>query len=118
MPVRQWAGIFPIWLADSLRPRPETATSSPYMTGSWPNRPAELDPSSPRGPVLSARRLETVGCCPLRYFFRYVLDISPPEELSVDLTRWLDPVELGNLLHEVFYRFMSERYSGAPPAII
>ena len=70
--------------------------------------PAELDPSSPRGPVLSARRLETVGCCPLRYFFRYVLDISPPEELSVDLTRWLDPVELGNLLHEVFYRFMSE----------
>jgi ATP-dependent helicase/nuclease subunit B len=70
--------------------------------------PAELDPSSPRGPVLSARRLETVGCCPLRYFFRYVLDISPPQELSVDLTRWLDPVELGNLLHEVFYRFMTE----------
>jgi len=70
--------------------------------------PAELDPSSSRGSVLSARRLETVGCCPLRYFFRYVLEISQPEELAVDLTRWLDPVELGNLLHEVFYRFMSE----------
>lgn len=70
--------------------------------------PPELDPSSPRGPVLSARRLETVGCCPLRYFFKYVLAIEPPEELIVDLTRWLDPLEFGNLLHEVFYRFMSE----------
>ncbi|MGO9568975.1 MAG: PD-(D/E)XK nuclease family protein [Desulfomonilaceae bacterium] len=72
------------------------------------NPSTKLDPSSSDGPVLSARRLETVGCCPLRYLFRYVLDISLPEELTVDLTRWLDPVEFGNLLHEVFYRFMSE----------
>ena len=70
------------------------------------------------GPVLSARRLETVGCCPLRYFFRYVLDISPPEELMVDLTRWLDPVEFGNLLHEVFYRFMSELIAERRQAVI
>jgi hypothetical protein len=76
--------------------------------GQLTDPPPELDPSSPLGPVLSAQRLETVGCCPLRYFFKYVLGISPPEELAVDLTRWLDPVDYGNLLHEVFYRFMSE----------
>ncbi len=104
---RQWVEISPIWLADLLRPRPGKATTSPYSTVSLPSHP----PSwilLPRGPVLSARRLETVGCCPLRYFFRYVLDIAPPEELTVDLTRWLDPLEFGNLLHDVFYRFMSE----------
>jgi PD-(D/E)XK nuclease superfamily len=72
------------------------------------DRSKELDPCSSLGPVLSAQRLETVGCCPLKYFFKYVLGISPPEELAVDLTKWLDPVELGNLLHEAFYRFMSE----------
>ena len=88
-----------------------TARASDEFTiydGLLPNPPAKLDPCSVEGPVLSARRLESVGCCPLRYFFNYVLDISPPEELAVDLTRWLDSVNLGNLLHEVFYRFMSE----------
>ena len=76
--------------------------------GLLPSPSPNLDPFSPSGPVMSARRLETIGCCPLRYFFRYVLDISPPEELVVDPSRWLNPVDFGNLLHEVFYRFMSE----------
>lgn len=76
--------------------------------GRLPNPPADLSPFSPTGPVVSASRLETIGACPLRYFFKYVLKIEPPEEVSIDPERWLDPLQYGILMHEVFYRFMSD----------
>ncbi len=76
--------------------------------GLLPNPPEDLDPFSPTGPVMSSSRLETIGACPLRYFFKYVLKIEPPEEVSMDPGRWLDPLQLGNLIHEVFYEFMSD----------
>jgi len=69
--------------------------------------PPELDPTSPSGPVVSASRLETIGQCPLRYFFKYVLGIKAPGELEVDRRTWLAPGLFGDLLHEVFYEFMS-----------
>jgi ATP-dependent helicase/DNAse subunit B len=47
-----------------------------------------------------------MGHCPLRYFFKYVLGVRPPEELEVDRGTWLDPGLFGDLLHEVFYEFM------------
>ena len=56
--------------------------------------------------VFSASRLQTLGACPLRYFYRYVLAIEPPEELAMEPDRWLTPSDFGLLLHEVFYRFM------------
>jgi ATP-dependent helicase/nuclease subunit B len=74
--------------------------------GLLPSPPPELDPTSPSGPVVSASRLETIGDCPLRYFFKYVLKIRPPEELEVDRGTWLDSRLFGELLHEVFYKFM------------
>ncbi len=57
--------------------------------------------------VLSASRLETLGKNPLEYFFRYVLGIAPPEEFTLDPATWLDPLEQGKLLHDVFHGFMS-----------
>lgn len=76
--------------------------------GNVPEAGGDLDPCSAEGPVMSARRLETLGICPLRYFFRYALEIEPPEELEVDPTRWLDPLAFGGLLHKVFQRFLGE----------
>lgn len=76
--------------------------------GLLPDPPPELDPCSPEGPIMSASMLETVGRCPLSYFLKYVLDIQPPDDLAPDDRRWLDPLEFGNLLHEIFYRFMRE----------
>jgi ATP-dependent helicase/nuclease subunit B len=69
---------------------------------------AELDPTADQGPAVSASRLETLGQCPLRYFFRYVLEIEPPEELTIDPETWLDPLARGSLLHEVFESFLKE----------
>ncbi len=64
------------------------------------------DPTTPTGPALSASALQTVGQCPLQYFFRQVLRIEPPEDFEEDPARWLDPLDFGSLLHEVFHRFM------------
>jgi ATP-dependent helicase/nuclease subunit B len=76
--------------------------------GKIPDLPVELDPLSASGPLMSAAKLETIGQCPLRYFFTYVLRIEPARELTPDPRRWLDGAEFGELLHEVFYQFMSE----------
>ncbi len=83
-------------------------TSVTVYDGLVPDAGRDLDPAAPDGPVLSASRLQTLGACPLRYFFRYVLDIEPPEELELDASRWLDPLAFGSLLHEVFCQFIRE----------
>jgi ATP-dependent helicase/nuclease subunit B len=70
-----------------------------------PDPGKELDLTAASGPPVSASRLETLGDCPLRYFFRYVLEIKPPDELVIDPDVWLDPLARGSLLHEVFERF-------------
>ena len=76
--------------------------------GKLPNPPRELDPTNLLGPVMSANKLETIGKCPLSYFFRYVLNIQKPDDFTIDPSKWLDPLKFGNLLHEVFYHFFSE----------
>src|SRR5262249_28320423 len=75
----------------------------------WLKQPGrELDLTRDEGPAVSASRLETLGQCPLKYFFRYVLDLEPPEELTIDPSVWLDPLARGSLLHEVFERFLKD----------
>jgi RecB family exonuclease len=73
--------------------------------GYVPEAGEDLDAAKPGGPVLSASRLETLGRCPLEYFFAYVLRVKPPEEYLLDPSRWLEPLEKGSLLHAVFRRF-------------
>ena len=63
-------------------------------------RPA-LDPRISRE-VVSPSRLEALGTCALRYFYRYVLKIRPPDVPEFDPEVWLDPRNRGSLLHDVF----------------
>ncbi|HSR43160.1 MAG TPA: PD-(D/E)XK nuclease family protein, partial [Longimicrobiales bacterium] len=65
-------------------------------------RPERLDPRLNPELVLSAGRLEDLGTCPKRYFFRQVLGLRPPEDPEREPDRWLDPLERGRLLHRVF----------------
>ncbi|BAS26686.1 PD-(D/E)XK nuclease family protein [Limnochorda pilosa] len=78
---------------------------------------ADLDPRRTGQPV-SAGRLETLAGCPLRYFFRYVLEVAPPERPQLDPDRWLDPLSRGGLLHQIYRAFLEERIgsgrAGAP----
>jgi len=69
--------------------------------------PPTLDPFSDSGPVMSTARLEQMGRCPLSYFFRYVLRLMPPDSVEADPGRWLEAGPFGELIHEIFYRFMS-----------
>jgi ATP-dependent helicase/nuclease subunit B len=46
--------------------------------------------------------METLGTCPLRYFYRYVLRISPPDDPRFEPDVWLGPLHRGSLLHAVY----------------
>lgn len=76
--------------------------------GYVPEAGEDLDPTAPDGPVLSTRRLEMLGRCPLDYFFAYVLEIKPPDEFTYDPFSWLDVLERGELLHRVFRIFYQQ----------
>ena len=76
--------------------------------GLVPAAGVELDPSKPDAPRTTPSRLETFGACPRKFFFRYGLGIYPPVEHVVDHDQWLDALQLGSLLHEVFEGFLRE----------
>lgn len=68
--------------------------------------------------AFSASRLEALAKCPFAYFVRHVLDIAPVEDRKLDPTRWLDGLEYGTLLHDVFRQFMERITSrGEKPSI-
>ncbi|MHB8835612.1 MAG: PD-(D/E)XK nuclease family protein [Candidatus Methylomirabilia bacterium] len=85
--------------------RRNSAAFTPW-DGRVPRAGAALDPTSPTGKVLSSNGLETAGACPRKFFYRYALEIAPPEELVVDPERWLDPLLTGSLLHELFEEYV------------
>ncbi|MCG3149605.1 MAG: ATP-dependent helicase/deoxyribonuclease subunit B [Verrucomicrobiae bacterium] len=76
--------------------------------GFVPEAGPALDPVGHPDRPFSAHRLETIGACPLRYFYRYALHLEAPEELELDADVWLPPVEFGQLLHDVFCRHLRD----------
>jgi ATP-dependent helicase/nuclease subunit B len=72
-----------------------------------PSAAGSMDPLKP-DEVLSCSRLEALAKCPYAFFIRHVLGIEALDEVQKDMNRWLDPLQRGELLHEVFYRFMTE----------
>jgi len=75
--------------------------------GWLPSSQGTLDPLN-RDAVLSCSRLEDLAKCPFAFFIQHVLGIEPLEDLEKDPAKWLDPLQRGELLHEVFCRFMEE----------
>ncbi len=61
------------------------------------------------GSVISPAALEAFASCPLRWFYRYGVQISVPAEAEYDEGRWLDATRRGALLHEVYSRIVEER---------
>jgi ATP-dependent helicase/nuclease subunit B len=60
---------------------------------------------------VSASQLETLAACPFRYFLKYVLDVAPPDRPEDEPDRWLDPMQFGQLVHELYHTFM-QRHGG------
>lgn len=76
--------------------------------GCVPEAGTRLDPTRENGRVVSASGLQTLGSCPLRFFYRYGLRIEPPEQVVLHPTQWLDALAFGSLLHELFEQFMRQ----------
>lgn len=68
----------------------------------------ELDPRENVTLVMSATTLEKFAKCPYLYFLYNVLKIRPLEEITLTEDTWLDGMQRGSLLHEVFNRFMKK----------
>lgn len=79
--------------------------------GAVPLAGIDLNPTGTNGRVLSASGLQTIGRCPRAFFFHYALDIEPPDDTTLDPNCWLDALQFGSLLHELFERFMRELVS-------
>ncbi|MBI4545372.1 MAG: PD-(D/E)XK nuclease family protein [Gemmatimonadetes bacterium] len=79
-------------------------------------RPERLDPRRDPETAVSATRLETLGTCPHRYFYRYILRIRAPEDPHLDPEVWLDPLERGKLLHKLYEDVLGDaRRQGIAP---
>lgn len=90
--------------------RAETARDEKVLSeydGWIPSSTGSMDPLN-KDVILSCSRLEGLAKCPFAYFVRYVLGVEPLEEIEKDASRWLDPLQRGDLLHKAFYRFMKD----------
>ncbi|MFC5648603.1 PD-(D/E)XK nuclease family protein [Paenibacillus solisilvae] len=71
----------------------------------WVSATQDSEPIE-HAPIISASRLEHYARCPMRYYFSYELGLWPKERAAFDRSVWLRPDQKGNLLHQVFYRYM------------
>jgi len=78
--------------------------------GFVPAARALLDPRASGKPV-SVTRLERLVLCPFRYFVEHGLGLEVVEE-DPDRDEWLDPLQRGAALHEIFARLCREAYAG------
>ena len=69
------------------------------------------------GHTFSASGLGSLGACPRRFLFRYILKAYPPDDPEFDAPRWLNPLERGSLLHLVYQRALElARERGLDPS--
>lgn len=79
--------------------------SPPLSYENWSDRP------------FSASGLETLGACPRRFLFSYILKARPPDDPEFDPDRWLNALERGSLLHAVYEETLKEAAArGVNPA--
>ena len=94
------------WLMDGLHAQKHREAPTWTRFDGLTGRPAPRHALGTGDIPTSASRLETLAACPYRYFLQHVLEVKPPDVPDEDPTRWLDPLQFGALLHELFYEFM------------
>ena len=101
-------------LSRGLRAADERARDVPTpFRGVLRPRPS-FDPRS-RDRAVSATQLQVLGTCPHRYLLQYVLGARAPDDPEATPGAWLNPLERGSALHEVFERTLSSaRAQGLP----
>ena len=77
-------------------------------TGIIGTRDPPLSYQDLRGRILSASRLEGLGACPRRFLLASVLRVSSPDDPVFDPHRWLDALQRGSALHNVYERTLQQ----------
>ncbi|HEY7114735.1 MAG TPA: PD-(D/E)XK nuclease family protein [Thermoanaerobaculia bacterium] len=96
------------WLEDGRRAREARESDELTVWDGWvKSGTRELDPRGDGGPI-SATRIQALATCPFAYFLRSVLRVERPEELRRDPGVWLEPMDEGSLLHDVFRALLAE----------
>ncbi len=96
------------WLEDGHRAEQARASQEFTVWDGWVRSGTpELDPRR-GGEPFSPSRLQELAKCPFAYFVRHVLRVEEPKDLERDPTRWLEPMDEGSLLHEVFRDFFQK----------
>ncbi|MFW5923634.1 MAG: PD-(D/E)XK nuclease family protein, partial [Planctomycetota bacterium] len=101
-----WADRFPHLIAGQRLVKARKREAFGEYDGFVPGAGRDMDPFDPDGVVLSSSGLEKMGACPLRFFFRYALGLEEPDEIEMDPHAWLDALEKGTFVHELFADFM------------
>jgi CRISPR/Cas system-associated exonuclease Cas4 (RecB family) len=76
--------------------------------GMVPVKAEDVHPVFNKDVIMSSSRFELLASCPFAYFLNYILGLYKPEEVAFDPSVWLDPLQRGSLIHEIFCAFMSE----------
>jgi ATP-dependent helicase/nuclease subunit B len=84
----------------------ESAQFTPY-DGLVPEAGKVMDPILTGEPV-SSTRLQSLAECPFQFFLRYGLGLEAIEDEQRDPAVWLDPMNRGSALHEVYAQVVRE----------
>lgn len=94
------------WLVQGLHAQSQRAAPTWTRFDGFTGQPAPEHALGTGAVPTSASRLETLAECPYRYFLKHVLEVEPPDVPGEDPSRWLDPLQFGALLHDLYHDFM------------
>lgn len=95
------------WLVAGLHAQSQRAEPTWTRFDGLTGRPAPQHALGTGAIATSPSRLETLVARPYRYFLKHVLEVEPRDVPDEDPTRWLDPLQFGALLHELYHDFMA-----------
>ncbi|MDP3050195.1 MAG: PD-(D/E)XK nuclease family protein [Eubacteriales bacterium] len=98
-------------LTASAARKPDTLSA---YDGKLTVSPERFDPRLNPDLILSPSQIELLATCPYRYFLRYALGIERPADRPLDPGTWLDAIEMGGLMHDI-YRTYYQRLTATGP---
>lgn len=60
-----------------------------------------------RDVIKSATALETLAECPRKFYLKYLMGLSPKEDIEIRVDRWLDASTKGIIVHEVLNNYFN-----------